>query len=242
LWPGLLLASAGLLSTVAAQDLRDPDGLYFPLSQNSPPGLAAQWAMIADRCARQGMQPVRVLLPSTGQVTFYQGTPQAGVELRAPAQASLLVGTGYRLRLASLPEFPGAEFFPSVELIDRLHPPPGQADRFPVEIEFTQEELRWSIQGRLITKVLYLEQPNRVQLTHLHGESRITDLDPQQNAFAEADVLGRPLAIIRLGGRTPDPHHPEPLFFGPGGPVQLTAAPARNADPALPPAPRGDDR
>jgi hypothetical protein len=33
------------------------------------------------------------------------------------------------------------------------------------------------------------------------------------------------MAIVRLGGRTPDAEGMDPQFFGPGGPVKLSARP-----------------
>ncbi|MDX1968199.1 MAG: hypothetical protein SFV23_13570, partial [Planctomycetaceae bacterium] len=45
------------------------------------------------------------------------------------------------------------------------------------------------------------------------------------NAIAEADLLGRPIAIVRLGGRTPDPNSPDVQFWGPLAPVRLTEMP-----------------
>ena len=40
-----------------------------------------------------------------------------------------------------IPEHPGVEVFPTVEMIDRLYPPQGQSLKFPVPIDLTQDEL-----------------------------------------------------------------------------------------------------
>lgn len=85
----------------------------------------------------------------SGTVTFFDGTPQRPVELAAPAQAGLLVGRVYRLRVTNMPEFPNGEFFPSIDLVDRLHPPPGQVERFPVEMELFPEEFTGTENGRM---------------------------------------------------------------------------------------------
>lgn len=213
-------------SNVMAQQASYVDGRYFPLSQATPPGVAAEWASKVGRANPPYFQPVRVSLPSTGTVTFYEGSPNAAHPMSAPAQAGLLVGKMYRLRVSDLPELPGAEFFPSIELIDRLHPPHGKAEEFPVEFELTEEELLWAANGQLVTKVVYLEQPNRVPVTLLDKKSeRITTIEPYKNVIAEADMLGRPVAIVRLGGRTPDANQPDPSFFGPGGPIQIQQRP-----------------
>ncbi|HET6422557.1 MAG TPA: hypothetical protein VFG20_02665 [Planctomycetaceae bacterium] len=219
-WGGLALVG----TNVWAQGTNTGHGRYVPLDQYVPPGVAGQMALQAGKAPPHHFQPVRVKLPSTGTVTFFDGSPQRPVDLAAPAQAGLLVGRMYRLRVTDLPEFPGGEFYPSIELVDRLHPPPGQAERFPVEIELFPEEFAGADNGRMITKVVYLEQPDLVQQQHLHGEKRVVDLAPVQNALAEADVLGRPIAIVRMGGRTPDRHLPDLQFWGPSSPIQITVA------------------
>lgn len=216
LWGGLALVG----NTASAQEQRR----YVPIDQYVPPGVAGTMALQAGKATPDHFQPVRVKLPTTGTVTFFDGSPQRPVDLAAPAQAGLLVGRMYRLRVTNLPEFPNGEFFPSIELVDRLHPPPGQAERFPVEIELFPEEFVGADNGRMITKVVYLEQPDLVQQQHLNGEKRVIDLAPAQNALAEADVLGRPIAIVRMGGRTPDPNPiiPDWQFWGPGAPVRIS--------------------
>jgi hypothetical protein len=157
--------------------------------------------------------------------------------LASPAQANLIVGRMYRMRLSDIPELPGVDFFPSIELIDRLHPPQDKVEQFPIEVEFTLEELEWAANDRLVTKVIYLEQPDRVPSVNLESKTRITTIEPSQNAIAEADLLGRPMAIVRLGGRRPDPNQPEPAFFGPGGPIRVTSPTPEVARSSRPMAP-----
>jgi hypothetical protein len=233
-WFTASLIVSWCVSPAGAQQYPSVDGRQFLVTPRTAPGVAGQWALQAGQVPAYALQAVRIALPTAGQVTFYPAGPQSGIDVVAPAQAHILVGQVYRLRISQLPEYPGLELYPSVELISRLHPPPGQADRFPVIIELLDEEIRWAAEGRMITKVVYLEQPNRVLTQHLNGELRVTDVPPSQNAVAEADVLGRPIAIVRLGGRTPDRFHPDPAFFGPGGVVNVTATPPAELNPAQP--------
>lgn len=217
----------------AQQTRQSTNDRYFAYDQFVPPGVAGVMALQAGKFQPYAVQPVRVHLPTTGTVTLFDGSPERPVSLAAPAQAGVIVGPLYRLKLSGLPEFPEQEFFPSIELIDRLHPPPGQAERFPVEIEFLADELAHAANGRMVTKVVYLEQPDRVPTQHLRGEPRVIQLAPFQNAVAEADLLGRPIAIVRLGGRTPDPHYPDPQFWGPLAPV-VVSRPAEQATTGRP--------
>lgn len=216
---GLWLLGTLTGTSVFAQQFPPVNGRQYPLNQMSPPGTAAQWAVNAGRVTPNSFQAIRVQLPGEGQVTCFESLDRP-VDLPARAEAGLMVGRMYRFKISGLEDFLGAEFYPSVELIDRLHPPAGREQEFPMEIEFTTEELEWAASGRLVTKVVYLEQPDRVPTTLLDRTSRITTIEPSRNVLAEADSLGRPMAIVRLGGRTPDPLRPDPAFFGPGGPVQ----------------------
>lgn len=218
--------------TDAQQTKTATNGRYYVYDQHVPPGVAGTMAVHAGKVAPHTVQAVRIHLPTTGTVSFFDGSPDRPVSLAAPAQAGVIVGPLYRLKLSDLPEFPNQEFYPSIELVDRLHPPPGQAERFPVEIEFDDKELAWAASGRMVTRVVYLEQPDRVPLQHLRGEPRVVDLAPFQNAVAEADLLGRPIAIVRLGGRTPDPHFPDPQFWGALAPV-VVSRPAQPGDESM---------
>lgn len=218
----LMFASILAGGALSAQQTMPVNGRQFPLNQYSPPGTVVNWAMQAGRLPVNYFQPVKVYLPSEGRVTFYDQRPDRPVEIEAPAQAALLVGRIYRFKVDNLPEFPGVEFYPSIELVDRLHPPADKIDQFPVEFELTLEEFDWVEDGRLVTKVIYLEQPQRVSLSRLEEPRKTETLMPAQNALAEADDRGRPMAIIRLGGRTPDAGGMDPQFFGPGAPVKLS--------------------
>ncbi len=229
LWLSLITTLTLPCGKVAAQQYPSVNGRQFPVNQMSPPGTAAQWAANVGRMNIEYFQPVRVSLPTTGLVTFYEGSPHRSYDVKAPAQASLVVGQRYRMRVSGMPEFPGVEFYPSIELIDRLHPPTCHIEDFPIEFELTEEEFEWAANGRLVTKVVYLEQPERVPTTLLDAKQRITTIEPSHNAIAEADMLGRPVAIIRLGGRTPDPNQPDPRFFGPGGPIKVQQQESQSA-------------
>lgn len=220
-WPGLANAQLDPLR----------GGRFTPLNQNSPVGQAARWAQQSGEVP-PAFQPVRIRLPFAAKVTFYDQQPTQPIVGDAPAQVSLLTGCVYRCCISDIADRPGEAYWPTIELIDRLHPPPGREDDFPVDIELTAEELNWALAGRLITKVVYLEQPQRVPSDLLAAPQRVTDVDARQNAVAEADLLGRPVAIVRLGGRQPDTTRVDYEFFGPGGPVRRSA-PRSSASPTL---------
>lgn len=219
----LFLAGYITLSAVTgwAQDPR-PER-YFPLNTPlPPPSRAGDWATKIGRGSPLRFQPVEVQLPGKGQITWYSRGLESGVTAPAPAMAGLLLGPVYRLKLSELADYPGLELYPTIELVDRLHPPAGRETEFPVIIEFTTDELEAAAAGRLITKIIYLEQPNRASLLPASPGKAVPAIQvgPRDNPLEVADVNGRPLAIVRVGGRVPDTSRPDPSFFGPGAPVQ----------------------
>ncbi len=201
---------------------------YFPLNTPfPPPGRAGDWAGALGKATPVRFQPVQIQLPTTGDVTWYSQGPDTSFSGAAPATAGLLVGPVYRLKLSNLPEYPGVVLYPSIEMIDRLHPPVGREAEFPVIIPFSEIELESAALGRLVTKVVYLEQPNRAAL-QVAGKGKAVPpvrISPRENPLAAADIQGRPLAIVRLGGRVPDINRPEPGFYGSGAPVQVIQPP-----------------
>ncbi len=180
------------------------------------PGIWGQWVQAAGRVNGLEFQSISVELPSTGTVTWFVGSRD---EVKTTANAKLAVAQSYRLKLSDMPEFPGIELYPTIELIDRLHPPAGHADKFSMPLSFTIDEIDAAIQGRMITKVVYLEQPQLALPFELSGDTAVRTVEPRANLIEEADKAGRPLALIRLGGRLPAPNETQGAFFGNGAPV-----------------------
>ncbi len=208
---------------VAAQQFRNPDGRYFPLDQSTPAGIASQWHSLSAGTTIGSPQAVRVNVVGGATISFYDSS-QAALETQpSPAQAKLAVGHSYRLRISGLPKLPGVDLFPTLEILDQLHPPPGMEDRYPVPITITKDELEAAAAGRMVTKVIYLEAPRRALGARRSLEEATTNMPNTINLFAEADRLGRPMAILRIGSRSPTPGNPNYNFFGSGGPVMPSA-------------------
>ena len=202
---------------------------YIPLDQTVQPGVAGTWANRLQPDTVGYIQTVRFVPPAveeesgekvpSGTVSVYGNPRQASVEQTGSTLAGLLVGPVYRFKLSEMPAYPGIELYPTVELIDRLHPPPGQEARFPVPIAFTDEEIQAAIEGRMVMKVVYLEQPDRASPFAATEALPTENLQVLQNPLEEADIRGRPVAIVRMGGRLPDPSGKDPGFYGTGAPV-----------------------
>jgi len=125
--------------------------------------------------------------------------------INTPFRVGMLIAPVYRLRVTNIPLHEGAEVFPTIEVIDRLYPPAGQAPRFPIPIELTQGDLELALEGHYVTRVVYLEDPEHVLPTGPPcKEQNWFDAGPGSNPVEVADRLGRLMAIVRLGGRVPD--------------------------------------
>jgi hypothetical protein len=206
------------LSLVAAAEPmgRLPGGRQHRiLSADQPPGMVGQ-ARLAGRGAVAGyFQPVAVVGPPGAKFALPIGSAMS--DASPLLTAGLLVGGVYRFQITEIPGAEGAELFPTIEVIDRTYPPPGLATRFPIQIVLDQEDFDAAINGQLVTRVIYLEDPQtatpQVQTT---DTNRPLEISEDQDALEVADALGRPVAIVRIGSLAP-PSSPALLpefFFG----------------------------
>jgi hypothetical protein len=150
-------------------------------------------------------QPVEIRAPQGARISPTAGLGFADGQPDRLAVA-LHIGPVYRFRVTEIPGHPGVEVFPTIELIDRLYPPPEMARRFPVPVELALDELLMAADGRFVTRVIYVEDP---QLAIPIAEktpsaTRWFEARPGDDPLVTADSLGRPIAILRMGGRTPD--------------------------------------
>lgn len=235
-----LLALAVLLGMASATLAQTPVGFvgeqqyYQPIHQNLPAGIAAYAAGIQGKATPPYFQPVRVDLPSEGKVTVFHGPRFTPYEVESGRPFAFLVGHVYRIRITNMPEYPGLDLYPTVEVLDRLHPPPGQELEFPIPLQFTEEEINSALDGRLVTKVVFLEQPQLAPPRDQEFPIRTLEFLSSVNILAEADRAGRPMAILRLGSRTPWAGGADEGFFGPGAPVYIPA-PVPKAEAVEPP-------
>ncbi len=232
----LVRQSTLLMATVASiawcsSALAQVPGKYFPLDHRRPTGVAAEWSALVQPGAYGQPQAVQIIIPSGGTVSFYQGSPQHAVPMIAPAQVSMMVGYVYRIKISEIPGQPGVELYPTIELIDRLHPPVGVTQQFPIPIEITEEEIEMALRDSMITKVVYLEQPDFAAPIETAGFAPVEELPATDNLLAAADHRGRPLAVLRIGARIPDLYAVRDEFYS-NSPILFTG-PANT--PSAPP-------
>src|SRR5439155_103604 len=137
---------AGAWLALAATAWAQTPWHYYDKS-DLPPGVIGQRQLQRGGPLPGYFQPVEVTAPAGTLVSVV--SDGAFTEPRpAKLLAGMLIGQVYRLKVANLPNHEGQEVFPTIEIIDRLYPPPGQAARFPIPIELTAEELIFALHGR----------------------------------------------------------------------------------------------
>ncbi len=223
-WFTRLVTATGFLITLGCLLPANAQQRYYPLDQTTPPGVYGKWSGYQVPVRPQALQPVKIELPGTGQVTFFSHARSKPLVAAAPAQAAIALGHSYRLQISNIQDYPGVELYPTIELVDVLHPPAGQEDQFPIPVTITEEEIDQALSGRLVTKVVYLEPAAEANPLLLNRKNPTLIVSPQENVIKEADLRGRPMLILRLGSRTPVINE-NPAFFGNGAPLSPTALP-----------------
>ena len=95
-----------------------------------------------------------------------------------------------------------AELYPVVEIVGHLHRPEAiDPGKYPIRIVFTQDDMDDAVdRGRLVTKVIYLEDPDQAIPFKLPKDQvSVLTLNPTEPPLRVATALGRPVAIVRLG-------------------------------------------
>ena len=194
-------------------------------------------------------QPVEIKAPPGVSISLAVEN-QFGPTLDAPRRVGLLIGSVYRLRVTHIPQAEGLEVFPTIEIIDRTYAPTDQCVRFAIPVEIAQQDMEMAMSGRFVTRVIYLEDPHNAAAVRSRETQSWFDVAPGSDPLAVADGLGRPVAILRLGGRVPDASQDANFMFnspawvsypprtaGQAKPIrEMKQAPAAKPKPAVAPA------
>jgi len=178
-------------------------GVHYQHQGILPPGAIGRMRLQQGGPLSGYYQPVKIRTPDGVLIA-----PAARGTFLQPQDEALLmglhIGSVYRFKVTRIPKYEGFEVYPSLEVIDRLYPPSGQKWRFPIPIDITQSELELAINGKYVTRVIYLENPNNaLPLRQNPDEIQWFEASPSENPLEVADRLGRPVAILRIGGRLP---------------------------------------
>ena len=135
---------------------------------------------------------------------FYQGRAPAR-SFPAPVVVGMRPGYIYRVELSEIPGRPGLTLFPTLELRGALHLPPKlTASSFPATVHLSDMDVEAIARGSLITKLIYLENPDRADPRPTRpGEVIETDVPARANLFQEARERGRAMILVHVGERVP---------------------------------------
>ena len=223
----------GLVILMTSSLLAQNNPPHFQYSIQDPPGTVGRGQLLRGGPLPGYFQPVEFKALGGMQVSIAHGGKFGPT---APTTtAGLLIGQVYRLRVSNIPLQPGLEVYPSVEIINRLYPPQGASWKFPIPIHLTKRDIEFALQGRYVTRVIYLEDP-RAATPYLANpnEQPYFDVGSAEDPLHVADRLGRPMAILRLGSRVPRLDRITGTFLFRSPPVRLP--PSAAAKQALLPA------
>lgn len=203
----------GLVAAGLAPRLLGDGPVHWRHAGAMPPGAIGRQRLLRGGPLSGYCQPVEIRAPQGARIS-----PAAGGSFAEGQSDRLLVGLEiakvYRFRVTDVPEHPGVELFPTVEMVDRTYPPPGLALKFPVPVDLTEDELLLAAEGSFVTRVVYIEDPDlATPVAQKSGEPlRWFDVRQGDDPLVTADALGRPVAIVRIGGRVPNLEGEDPAF------------------------------
>lgn len=232
--PALALLFALAAASIAAA--QNPP-IHFQQGADVPPGVVGRQQLERGGPLRGYYQPVELRGPQGSMISVAVAgafdDPQP-----APRKVALLIGAVYRVQVTRIPLAEGREIYPTIELVNRLYPPPGEAERHPVVIEFGQEDLELALQGKYVTRVVYLEDPRTAPAVNDSPKlaQRYFEVASYEDPLKVADELGRPMAIVRIGSRLPDSRGPSDKYLYGSPPLVMLppGTPAPTAPDASP--------
>jgi hypothetical protein len=219
-----LLALAAILLAASTASGQGP--WHYQNKADMPPGVIGMRQLERGGPLPSYFQPVEVAGPKGSLVSVASEGGFADAQ-GEKILAGMLIGQVYRLKVSNIELHEGEEVFPTIEVIDRLYPPPGQAFRFPIPVELTREEVEMALDGRYVLRVIYIEEPRgALPVRDEPGRQRYFDIGVGEDAMETADRLGRPVAILRMGSRVPVETEADGHFLYHSPPLQLIEKPA----------------
>jgi len=146
----------------------------------------------------------KFIAPKDVRVTVFPGTNSSRI-YDTPTVLGLRPGYVYRFELTGLPYNPDKALYPEVEVRGSLVPRSGMKYMdYPIPLVFSLSDIERALNGALITKVIYLEDPEKAIPTDVQPDYPIEFPDDTERlALKNARENGRLMAIVRLGDRKP---------------------------------------
>jgi hypothetical protein len=234
--PGNLISPPGIAAT--------PPGA-LPPGLRPPGAVAAVGALTGAPAAPFPVQrtEVRFVGPAGMKISWYgpsaDGRGSFGPQyLQAPARYNFLQASIYRLKLSDIPNRPGVELYPTLEVVPAKPKTCTFLAHSAVPVVFTEEDFEQVAAGNFVVKVIYLPDPQFQDLAATGPDEVVSSrLEPGVDPIVEAKRRGSILLVVRLGNidleapNTPAMDAPNP--FAPAHPVPAPGA----VPPTLPPVP-----
>jgi hypothetical protein len=209
---------------------------------------------------------VRFASPAGMKVAWYGYGPDgrpgfAGNQIEVPGRYNFVQGAIYRLKLSDIPNRPGVDLYPTLEVVPSNYKTDAFIAHSAVPVFFSDEDFDQVASGNFLVKVIYLPFPQYQDIA-VAGPDEIvsTRLEPGLDPIQEACKRGNILLVVRLGNidleapNTPPMDAPGPggmggpgmcllpgrpmmpgmpMMAGPGGPMMMPGGPLPPG--ALPP-------
>jgi hypothetical protein len=207
-----------------------------PGNQGTPPGAVAAIGGLGPHISAPYSAyrtEVRFVGPSGMKVSWYAPRPGGGAGftaqyLEAPARYNFLQASIYRIKLSDIPNRPGLELYPTLEVLPATPRTATFLAHAAVPVNFTEEDFEQVAAGNFIVKVIYLPDPQFQDLAATGPDEVVSSrLEPGVDPIIEAKRRGSILAIVRLGNidleapntpamDAPPPGHSNGMPVGPG--------------------------
>jgi len=177
------------------------------VSPQIPVGAVAGVGMLTAQQAPQGPSrtQIRFVRPGGMKISWYapkaDGKPGFTKEyLEAPARYNFLQASIYRLKLSDIPNRPGVELYPTLEVVPSNSKTATFLAHSAVPISFTEEDFEQVAAGNFVVKVVYLPDPANQDLAATGPDEVVSSrLEPGVDPILEARRRGSILAVVRLG-------------------------------------------
>jgi hypothetical protein len=148
---------------------------------------------------------VRFASPAGMRVSWYAPGPEGHAafganQIAVPGRYNFLQAAIYRLKLSNIPNRPGLELYPTLEIAPATVKTDAYLAHSAVPVAFTDEDFDQVATGNFVVKVIYLPFPQFQDLATTGADEVVsTRLEPGVDPIAEAHRRGSILAIVRLG-------------------------------------------
>jgi hypothetical protein len=212
----ILVASTGCLPIFQHEHvLPPPDQLMHPGPGVGGPGPGV---MVPPPMMMPGqpMRPsqVKFVGPDGMQVTWSVGGEGMfdSEPLIVPGRSNFPQNAIYRLKFTNIPERPGVELYPTLEVAPTMPQSEAFLDHSTIPVQLSEEDFDQVLAGNYVTKVVYIPDPEFQELAIADVETLVsTRLDPGVDPVVEADRRGTILAILRIGNKDVQAPGTEPM-------------------------------